>query len=115
MQAVLDAQGLRQAAIGLLVGGSFFVVPAGTWVAHRVTARGGFAAWTVALTAAVIGGALGLGSGVLAITVVTYLVAELATGLYEPILGDRINRDVTSAQRATILSVQGFLFSLNMV
>ncbi len=109
-QAVLDAQGLRQAAIGLLVGGSFFVVAAGTWVAHRVTARGSFAAWTVVLTAAVVGGALGLGSGVLALAVVTYLIAELATGLYEPILGDRINRDVTAAQRATILSVQGFLF-----
>ena len=114
-QAVLDEQGLAKSAIGLLIGGSFAVVAAGAWVAHHVTARGSFPAWTVVLTVAVIGGGLGLRSGVLVLAVVTYLVAEFATGLFEPIEAERINRDVDGAQRATIISMQQFLFSLNMV
>jgi MFS family permease len=114
-QAVLDGMGLATSAIGLLIGGSFVVVAAGAWVAHRVTARGGFRAWTVGLTLLTVGGALGLGSEALLLAVVTYVAFEFGTGLYEPILIDRVNRDLAAPQRATVLSVQGFLFSLTMV
>ncbi len=114
-QAVLKEYGLATSTIGLLIGGSFALVAAGAWVAHRVTARGGFPAWSAILTAAVIAAGLGLGSGSLVLAVITYVIAEFATGLYEPILADRVNRDLPAAQRATILSVQGLLFSLTMV
>ncbi|MDP9368602.1 MAG: hypothetical protein M3Q03_10070, partial [Chloroflexota bacterium] len=114
-QAVLNEHGLTTSSIGLLIGGSFVLVAAGAWVAHRVTARGGFTTWSAVLTAAVIAAGIGLGSGSLALAVATYVVAEFAIGVYEPILADRVNRDLPAAQRATILSVQGLLFSLTMI
>ncbi len=114
-QAVLNEHGLATSTIGLLIGGSFALVAAGAWVAHRITARGGFTTWSAVLTAAVIAAGLGLGSGSLALAVATYVVAEFATAVYEPLLADRVNRDLPAAQRATILSVQGLLFSLTMV
>ncbi|MDP9365442.1 MAG: hypothetical protein M3Q10_14665, partial [Chloroflexota bacterium] len=72
-------------------------------------------AWTVGATAAIVGGGLGLGGGALAVGVAAYLIAEFAAGIYEPLLAARVNRDVAAAQRATILSVEGFLFSVTMI
>jgi len=43
------------------------------------------------------------------------LLAELATGVFEPLLAAQINEGLPGAQRATILSVEGFLFSITMV
>ena len=114
-QAVLSEEGMSTAAIGLLIGGSFAPVAVGMWLAHRITARGSFRAWITGLIAVVIAGALGMGTGILPLMIATFILAELATGLFEPLWADRTNRDITTAQRATILSVSGFLFSLNMI
>ncbi len=114
-QAVLAERGLRPSTIGLVIGASLLFTAIGSWFAHRIAARGGFPLWTIAATVAVVGGGLGLGSGALALAVATYLLAELAAGVYEPLLAERVNRDVGPAHRATILSVQGFLFSITMV
>ncbi len=114
-QPVLKEMGLATSVIGVVIGGSFVVVAAGTWVAHRVTARGSFRAWTIAMTVAVIAMAFGLGSEIVVLALGTYVVAEFATGLFEPTISDRVNRQVHGAQRATVLSVEGFLFSLNMI
>lgn len=114
-QPVLRGMGLATPVIGVVIGGSFVVVALGTWLAHRITARGSFRFWTVLLTLAVIGLALGLGSEIVVLALATFVVAEFATGLFEPTLADRVNRQVDGAQRATILSIEGFLFSLNMI
>ena len=114
-QAVLAGIGLAPSMVGLLIGGSLVLVAAGAWVGHRVTSRGSFRGWTIGLAALTAIGALGMGSEVLAIAVVTLLVFQFGTGLYEPFLADRVNRDVAAPRRATILSLQGFLYSLNMV
>lgn len=114
-QPVLRDMGLSTPVIGVVIGGSFIVVAMGTWVAHRVTARGGFRFWTVLLTLAVIAMAFGLGSEIIVLALATFVVAEFATGLFEPTLADRVNRQVDGPQRATILSLDGFLFSLNMI
>jgi MFS family permease len=114
-QPVLKEMGLATAVIGVVIGGSFVVVAAGAWVAHRVMARGSFRVWTIGMTIAVIAMAFGLGSDVVVLALVTYVLAEFATGLFEPTLADRVNRQVDGAQRATVLSVEGFLFSLNMI
>ena len=114
-QPVFSELGLSTPAIGILLGGSFVVVAAGTWLAHHVTARGTFWVWTIGMTVLTIGGGLALGSGVLMLAVAVFVVMEFGTGLFEPVLADRINREATAAQRATILSLNGFLFSLNMV
>lgn len=114
-QAVLAERGLSTSAVGLVIGGSLLCTAVGSWFAHRLTARGAFPLWTVAVTAAIVGGGLGLGGGALALAVGTYLLAELAAGVYEPLLAARVNADVGAAQRATILSVEGFLFSITMI
>lgn len=113
-QAVLAERGLSTSAVGQVIGGSLLCTAVGSWFAHRLTARGAFPLWTVAVTAA-IGGGLGLGGGALAIAVGTHLLAELAAGVYEPLLAARVNADIGAAQRATILSVEGFLFSITMI
>lgn len=114
-QPVLKEMGLGTSLIGVVIGGSFVVVAAGAWVAHRVMARGNFRIWTIAMTVAVVAMAFGLGSEIVALALVTYVLAEFATGLFEPALAERVNRQVDGAQRATVLSVEGFLFSLNMI
>lgn len=114
-QAVLDDMGFATGSIGLLIGGSYSVIAAGAWVAHRLSARGGFRPWTVGLTLLVAAGGLALGSKVLIPAVIAYVIFQFGTGIYEPMLADRVNRDVAAPQRATILSIQGLLFSLNMV
>ncbi len=114
-QPVLREMGLPTSLVGLVIGGSFVVVAAGSWVAHRVMERGSFQFWTVVMTLAVVAMALGLGSTILVLALVTFVLAEFTTGLFEPTLVDRVNRQVHGPQRATILSIEGFLFSLNMI
>lgn len=114
-QAVLSEMGLTTSLVGLIIGGSFAVVAAGAWLADRVTRRGSFHAWTIGLTLLTAAGAIGLGSKILFLALVLYVVFEFGTGLYEPLLAARVNRDLGPSQRATILSLQGFLFSLTMI
>jgi hypothetical protein len=114
-QAVLKDRGLSTSQVGLALAAALVCTAAGSWVAPRLTARGSFPAWTIGVTAAIVAGGLGLGGGALALGLATYLIAEFASGLYEPFLANRVNADVAAAQRATILSIEGFLFSLTMI
>jgi MFS family permease len=114
-QAVLSGMGLTTSLVGLIIGGSFAVVAAGVWIADRVTRRGDFQAWTIGLALLTAAGAIALGSEILMLALVVYVIFEFSTGLYEPLLAARINRDLAPGQRATILSFQGFLFSLTMI
>jgi MFS family permease len=114
-QAVLAEQGLPPSRIGLVIGATFLCTAVGSWFADRLGRRWGFWAWTPLATLAIVGAALGMGSGVLALAVGLYLLAEFATGVFEPLLAAQINEGLPGAQRATILSVEGFLFSVTMV
>ena len=114
-QAVFSGMGLPPSRIGLLVGGSFVMVAAGAWLAHRLTSRGTFAIWTIGLSLLTVGGVLGLASEFLPLAIGAFVLFEFGTGIYEPLLADRINREVEPARRATILSLNGFLFSLTMI
>jgi hypothetical protein len=114
-QAVLKDRGLATSQIGLALAASLVCTAAGSWLSPRLTAGGAFPVWTVGVTAAIVAGGLGLGGAPLAIALLTYLLAEFASGIYEPFLADRVNGEVAAAQRATILSIEGFLFSLTMV
>jgi hypothetical protein len=42
-------------------------------------------------------------------------VGELFAGAFEPMIAHRVNTAITSAQRATVLSVEGFLYSVTMI
>ena len=114
-QAVLSELGLSTSAVGFVIGGALLCTATGMWFAHRITAWGTFRMWSVTVAVVIVGSGLGLGSGVLALAVTTYLVAELVAGIFEPLLAARINDSLASAQRATMLSIEGFLFSITMV
>ncbi len=114
-QAVLSEQGLPPSQIGLIIGSTLLCTALGSWFSGRIGARIGFVRAIVAATIATFGAALGLGSGVLVLTVGLYLLAELVTGVFEPLLSERLNRGLPPAQRATILSIEGFMFSITMI
>jgi MFS family permease len=114
-QAVFAEYGLPPSQIGFIIGSTLLFTALGSWFSGRIGVRVGFVRATVATTIATVGAGLGLGSGVLALAVGLYLLAELITGVFEPLLSDRINRGLPAAQRATILSVEGFLFSVTMI
>ena len=114
-QAVLAEQGLPPSRVGLVIGVTFLCTAVGSWFAGRLGGRWGFRTWTPLVTLAIVGAALGMGSGVLALAVGLYLLAEFVTGVFEPLLAAAINEGLPGAQRATILSVEGFLFSFTMV
>ena len=114
-QAVLAEHGLRPATIGLVIGGTLVCTAIGSWIAHRVSAWVAFTTWTVIVAIAIVCGGVALGSGLLVVGIAVYLVAEFTAGLYEPLLADRINASLSASHRATILSVEGFLFSITMI
>jgi len=114
-QAVLADLGLATWVIGLVIGGSFVLVAAGSWLAARLVRRGSFRAWLIGLTTLTALAALALGSEVLALALVTFAAFEFGTGIMEPMLRNQVNQTIPSAQRATILSIEGFLFSPTMV
>lgn len=114
-QAVFSELGLSTSAIGLIIGAALVCTAAGMWFAHRITAWGTFRLWAVTVSLVIVASGLGLGSGLLLLAIGTYLLAELISGVFEPLLAARINDSVAAPQRATILSIEGFLFSITMV
>jgi len=42
-------------------------------------------------------------------------VGELFAGAFEPMIAHRVNTAISSAQQATVLSVEGFLYSVTMI
>lgn len=114
-QAVFAEQGLAPSQVGLIIGATLLFTALGSWFSGRIGARIGFVRAIVAATIAIVGAALGMGSGVLLLTVGLYLLAELVTGVFEPLMSERLNRGLPGAQRATILSIEGFMFSITMI
>ena len=114
-QAVLSELGLSTPTVGLVIGSTLLFTAVGAWLSPWITRRGDFRAWTVGLSLVLVAGGLGLGSEILALGIGLYFAAELAAGIYEPILMNRINTGATAAQRATIISFNGLLFSLTMI
>ena len=51
----------------------------------------------------------------LLVALAALLLAEFFAGAFEPMVAQRVNDAISSAQRATVLSVESFLFSLTMV
>ena len=56
-----------------------------------------------------------LGGASIPLAVAGLIVAELFAGAFEPMIAQRVNTAITSAQRATVLSVEGFLYSMTMI
>ena len=114
-QAVLSERGLTPSQIGLVLSGVLFTTALGAWLAGRLTSLRPFRFWTVAATGAIAGSALLLGGAPLPFVLLGLILAELFAGALEPMVAQRVNTAITSAQRATILSVEGFLYSVTMI
>ncbi|MGI9253748.1 MAG: hypothetical protein ACR2J8_08375, partial [Thermomicrobiales bacterium] len=114
-QAVLSERGLPPSRVSLVVGAALFCTAIGSWFSGRIGGRAGFVRVAAIVTLAAVAAAIGMGGAGVALAVGLYLAGELCTGVFEPMLSARMNAGLPSGQRATILSVQGFLFSITMI
>ena len=114
-QAVLTERGLEPSRIGLVFGVTLFATALGSSLAGRLLGRRPFRFWAVAATLVVAGSGVLMGGGPLLFAVGGLIVTELFAGAFEPMVAQRVNAAITSAQRATIISVEGFLFSVTMI
>ncbi len=114
-QAVLSERGLAPSQIGLVLSATLFTTALGSWLAGRVTNLRPFRFWTVVATGAIAGSGLLLSGAPLSLALIGLIVAELFAGIFEPMIAQRVNTAITSGQRATVLSVEGFLYSVTMI
>ena len=114
-QAVLAERGLAPSQIGLVLSATLFTTALGSWLAGRLTSLRPFRFWTVLATGAIAGSGLLLTGAPLPLALLGLIVAELFAGAFEPMIAQRVNTAITSAQRATVLSVEGFLYSVTMI
>jgi MFS family permease len=115
LQAAFADRGLSNSDIGLVVGATGIVNAAGAAMAGRVAGRGSFTSQLIILVTISGLGLIGTGVSGLAIAITAYLIANLASGLVEPLLYNWYNERIDSSRRATILSVESWLFSLTMI
>jgi len=114
-QAALSQRGLSPAQIGFALSATTFTTALGAWLSGRLSNLRPFWFWTVAATGAIAGSGLLLGGAPLPFALLGLIVAELFAGAFEPMIAQRVNTAISSAQRATILSVEGFLYSVTMI
>ncbi len=115
LQAAFADRGLSNSRIGLVIGATGLVNALGASQAGRVAGRGSFA-WQLTLLVLVSGvGLIGTGLSGLGLAIGAYLIANLASGLIEPLISNWFNERIESARRATVLSVESWLFSLTMI
>jgi MFS family permease len=114
-QAVLAERGLAPSQIGFVLGATLFTTAIGAWLSGRLASLHTFRFWTVAATGAIAGSGLLMGGAPILVALLGLIVAELFAGAFEPMIARRVNTAITSAQRATVLSVEGFLYSVTMI
>ncbi|HZG69163.1 MAG TPA: MFS transporter, partial [Herpetosiphonaceae bacterium] len=114
-QAVLVERGLVPSQIGLVLSVTLFTTALGSWLTGRLASLRPFRFWTVAATGAIAGSGLLLGGAPLPFALLGLVVAELFAGAFEPMIAQRVNMAITSSERATVLSVEGFLYSVTMI
>ncbi|MDI3341567.1 MAG: MFS transporter [Sphaerobacter sp.] len=115
LQAAFAARGLANRDIGLLVGATLLVGAAAAALSGRVVGRTRFAIQFAAIATVAGLGLVGTASEHTPLAIGAYLLAQPAYGLAEPLLLAWFNRQIPSAQRATILSVESGLFSATMI
>jgi MFS family permease len=112
-QAVFADRGMSNGRIGLIIGLTAVAIAAGTAIGGHL--RGAFTRQWAWLT-------IGTGLGVALISVdavvlaiIAFIGAQLVSGMAETLLSAWYNDQLPSAQRATVLSVESWLFSCFMI
>jgi MFS family permease len=115
LPAAFSDRGLSNTVIGALFGAMLVMDALGAVLAGRVSGIGRFSSQVVILGA--VSGFLlaGTAAGALWFALVAFLLSRLISGLIEPLLFAWFNRKLPSEQRATLLSIESWMFSLTMI
>jgi MFS family permease len=115
LQAAFSDRGLSNTLVGLVIGGALLLNAAGAAFAGRFERNGQFSRQLIALGLLTGAGVAGLAAGPIGIAIFAYLASNLVSGLLEPLMFAWFNRQLPSSQRATLLSVESWMFSLVMI
>lgn len=115
LQAAFSDRGMSNGSIGLVLGLSMVVTAFGAAAADRFLPGKRFVWQLIPLTVLAGLGIMGAASELLLVAATAYIVSELAAGVLEPLLFAWFNRNIPSGQRATLLSVDSWIFSLTMI
>jgi MFS family permease len=114
VQALFSDRGMSNAQIGAFLGVMFLAIAGGTAVGGQLTGR---LAWHWPLLTVATGvGVITLGvANAMAVIVGAFIVAEFVSGIAETRMSAWYNGQLPSGQRATVLSVESWLFSVLMI
>lgn len=115
IQAALSARGVPNGGVGLVAAATLLVSAGGAGLAGRIAVLGRYRLWFAILAAIAGAGVAAMALPGLALALAAYLGAQVSYGLIEPLLGAWLSRGMPAAQRATLLSVESWLFSLTMI
>ena len=115
LPAAFAERGLSNSVVGALYGAMLVMDALGAMFAGRASGFGRFSTQLVVLGA--ISGFLlaGTAAGVLWFALVAFLLSRLLSGVMEPLMFAWFNRKLPSEQRATLLSIESWMFSLSMI
>jgi MFS family permease len=112
-QAAFSDRGLSNGQIGLLLGTMSIAIAAGTTIGGQLT--GSFALqWPVLALLTGVGVML-IGMETVALAVIAFVAAQFASGVIETRMSAWYNAQLPSGQRATVLSIESWLFSCLMI
>lgn len=114
VQALFSDRGLTNAQIGAFLGVMFLAVAAGTALGGQLTGR---LAWQWPVLTAITGAGiivLGVGQAML-LLIGAYVLSSFVSGMVETRMSAWYNGQLVSGQRATVLSIESWLFSCLMI
>ncbi len=114
-QAAYSDRGLSNSAIGLVLAGGMVLTAAGSAVAGNVERRIRFSRQLAVLAILSGFGVAVTAFDPLALGIAAYLLANFASGLLDPLIFAWYNHQAPSAQRATLISIDSWVFSLTMI
>lgn len=114
-QAAFSDRQLSNSAIGLVLAVGLVLTAIGSAAAGKVEHRVRFSRQLTVLALLSGIGTAAVALDPLLIAIGAYLVANLVTGLLDPLMFAWFNHQVPSAQRATLISVESWLFSMTMI
>ena len=115
LPAAFADRGLSNTLVGSIYAVMLVMDATGAMAAGRVSGYGRFSTQLVIL--GTVSGFLMMGTAASALwfAVGAYLVSRLLSGAMEPLMFAWFNRQLPSEQRATLLSIESWMFSLSMI
>ena len=113
LQEHLVACGWPKSWIGIPI----LVIPLGGAVGAWLASKGGLSLGKTALLCGVIGGVgtMFAGNGMVVIAIIGAMIARICEGYFEIHVSEATNKEFSSDQRATLISVDGMLYSVLMI